>query len=192
MRTVRRNPLWIYPKLLPAEICDDLIKYGSNELENDAGVINAGADSDNEFRRGAVAWIPKGHWINTQILSWVVQANMDAEWHFSIHGKEDIQFATYTDAKKGDFYEWHKDETDFEAPFNRKLSVSVQLSDHTTYKGGDLKFKDIDGTELAPINSMRYQGTVIIFPSFLEHKVSPVTKGTRYSLVQWFYGPEFT
>ena len=63
----------------------------------------------------------------------------------------------------------------------RVLSVSVQLSNPSSYKGGELIFDNTEPMEDA-------QGTVIIFPSNLYHRVNPILSGTRYSLVQWFKG----
>ena len=97
---------------------------------------------------------------------------------YEIWEAEDLQFAVYN---KGDYYGWHRDSNPTN---NRVLSVTVQLSKTSEYEGGDLVF-DYDRHSMP-----RVQGTVIIFPSNLYHEVTPVTKGTRYSLVQWFKGNE--
>jgi len=77
----------------------------------------------------------------------------------------------------------------------RKLSVTISLTDSNTYEGGNLKFdlgenadvenRFIECTEIRP------QGSIIVFPSYNLHQVTPVTKGTRYSLVIWYYGRPF-
>ena len=93
-----------------------------------------------------------------------------------------IQYAEYSQT---DFYKWHID-CGFDSP-NRKLSISVQLSDPSEYEGGEIEFMIDENIIKAP----REKGTVIIFPSFILHRVTPVTKGTRKSLVAWIEGSTF-
>jgi PKHD-type hydroxylase len=94
-----------------------------------------------------------------------------------------IQYAEYNESS---FYNWHMD-CGSEQP-NRKLSLSIQLSDPSEYEGGDVEIMIMDD----PIKLPKEKGTVIIFPSFFLHRVTPVTKGTRKSLVVWIDGPTFT
>ena len=75
----------------------------------------------------------------------------------------------------------------------RKLSVTVSLSDPKNYKGGDLQFdlsnpKQKNKRIITTIENIKPQGSIVVFPSFLWHRVTPVTKGTRYSLVIWSLG----
>ena len=73
-------------------------------------------------------------------------------------------------------------------PFDRKLSMTVQLTDPTEYEGGDFHLDD----SVEPLPSFsKDKGSVLIFPSYINHKVSPVTKGIRRSLVAWFSGPRW-
>ena len=84
---------------------------------------------------------------------------------------------------------WHTD-THLHADSNasqRKLSISIQLSDPNDYEGGDLEFCD-GNLSCIPREKLRGKGTVIIFPSFVTHRVTPVTKGVRHSLVSWCEG----
>ena len=77
---------------------------------------------------------------------------------------------------------------------NRKLSMSVQLSKPEDYEGGDLRFNlrgldsHFEDTIMSPPPEFKQQGSIVVFPSFLWHKVEPITKGTRYSLVMWSLG----
>jgi PKHD-type hydroxylase len=103
----------------------------------------------------------------------------------SLH--ENLQYTEYDESYQGR-YDWHFDVG--EGPLNcgRKLSVSIQLSDPSEYDGGDLQFSlDGDRTVIAE----KDQGTMIIFPSYLRHRVTPVTRGARRSLVTWITGPPF-
>ncbi len=67
----------------------------------------------------------------------------------------------------------------------RKLGITVQLSEADSYEGGELEF--IDSAETAP----RELGTIVIFPTYMMHRVRPVTRGERFSLVSWVHGPAF-
>jgi len=127
-------------------------------------------------------------------------ANKNSGWNFNITKKENNQFTIYG---KKQFYHWHKDHhedinKDPNSPFYntiRKISMTIQLSDPKDYKGGNLEFflpnnspeekKITKTTEILP------RGTITFFPSFIWHRVTPVTKGTRYSLVTWFSGETF-
>ena len=70
--------------------------------------------------------------------------------------------------------------------YDRKLSVVIQLSDPTTYQGGDFQFQDVE----TPVN-FRTQGSILVFPSYLPHRVTEITDGVRYSLVDWLEGPRW-
>ena len=100
----------------------------------------------------------------------------------------------FRSTKKGHFYNWHKDVSVNNNTPHRKLSISVNLSDPKDYEGGDLEMKNYWGSQdlKMPTHELRKQGTVIVFPSMLMHRVTEVKKGTRYSLVQWYSGPQFT
>jgi PKHD-type hydroxylase len=95
-----------------------------------------------------------------------------------------IQLARYASSDAG-FYTWHTDFADT-APL-RKISISIQLSSSEDYEGGDLEllFRE------APVALDRTRGTLLAFPSFALHRVTPVTRGTRWSLVAWINGPRW-
>jgi len=92
-----------------------------------------------------------------------------------------IQLARYDSSDRG-FYAWHTDFADL-AP-RRKISFTVQLSRPEDYDGGDLElfFRG------QPYQTDRTRGTLLAFPSFALHRVAPVTRGTRWSLVAWICG----
>ncbi|MEV8629551.1 2OG-Fe(II) oxygenase [Streptomyces sp. NBC_01268] len=80
-------------------------------------------------------------------------------------------------------FHWHND-YGLEKPLSkRKLTVSIQLSDGRDYEGGDL---EVFGT---PQPMPRTQGSIIVLPAFVHHKVTPVTSGIRCALVGWLAGP---
>lgn len=98
----------------------------------------------------------------------------------------------YTKYQKGDFYSWHTDD-DFNATHKkyqnvRKLSITVALN-MGSYEGGDLQM--ILNHQKDP-RTMRLEfGDVLVFPSFTQHQITPITKGIRYSLVSWVSGPSW-
>jgi PKHD-type hydroxylase len=88
------------------------------------------------------------------------------------------------------FYDWHVD-TNFwgkgsEGHIHRKITMIVQLSDGSDYEGGDLEFKD---NTINQDHDFRAKGSVILFPAPWSHRITPVTKGLRRSLVAWVEGP---
>ena len=106
-------------------------------------------------------------------------------YRFALTGLENLQYTVY-DGKEGGHYDWHIDYgRNSHKP--RKISLSVQLSDPSHYEDCDLQFQIGSGVTTAP----RTRGTVIAFPSFFLHRVTPVTAGVRKSLVLWATGPEF-
>ena len=139
-------------------------------------------------------------WIYKEIQPYVHMANQNAGWNFDWDFSESCQFTIY---KKGQYYDWHCDSWDKpyveEGPTKgkvRKLSVTVTLTDPKEYKGGELEFdfRNLDPdkeratkicTEILP------KGSVVVFPSFVWHRVKPVTKGERNSLVIWNLGYPF-
>ena len=159
----------VFEKIIPHTACEQIIQEGVTRPQ-----INAGIGKNNtasEGRSTKVTFID-----NPFIKNYIYELVIRNFKNYIIEEAEDLQFATYT---KGDFYGLHKDADETN---NRVLSITVQLSKSSEYKGGDLVF-DYDRHPME-----RRQGTVIIFPSNLYHEIKPITKGKRYSLVQWFKG----
>jgi PKHD-type hydroxylase len=163
----------VFEKLIPDEVCDVLIEEGLNRPQ-----LNAGIGEDNLLSEGRSTKIS---FIGNSVVSKYIEQMVASNYkNYTITEAEDLQFATY---KAGDFYGLHKDSDETNG---RILSVTVQLSDPSDYKGGFLQFQKAHKSTAVESS----QGTVIIFPSNLYHEVTPVTEGTRYSLVQWFKGYE--
>jgi PKHD-type hydroxylase len=102
-------------------------------------------------------------------------------------GIPEVQYSTYTE---GHHYDWHMD-IDWwgQRMQDRKISIIIVLSNPDEYEGGELQFDDAIGG--AVLEEKPAKGTVITFPSYLRHKVTPVTKGIRASIVIWVEGPRF-
>jgi len=73
----------------------------------------------------------------------------------------------------------------------RKLSLIVQLSDEKSYEGGTFEIKSVTGEPLDVPENALSRGSVIVFPSYLEHRIAPVISGVRHSLVGWYHGDPF-
>jgi PKHD-type hydroxylase len=108
------------------------------------------------------------------------------KFKFNLYNRfQNIQFTKYED---GDYYKWHVDVGPSSDTCIRKISMTIQLSDDTSYSGGDLQFGHSD-EETFTVS--REKGSVTLFPSIVRHQVTPVTNGTRYSLVVWATGAPF-
>jgi len=192
MRQVINYPVWYSKDRIPVEACEEIVRQGQELEIKKANIYGAETSKklDNKYRNSKVGWFPKGHELETLLKSYVGLANLETGWNFTVTNMEPIQFGEY---KTKHFYDWHRDININPGVPHRKLSVSVNLSNPKDYEGGNLEFKDYWGNEvLKPVNQMRLQGTIIVFPSALFHRVTPVKRGRRYSLVQWYSGPDFT
>tara|TARA_R100001015_G_C4631582_1_gene194198 strand:+ start:2611 stop:3231 length:621 start_codon:yes stop_codon:yes gene_type:complete len=159
---------------------------------------------ENEFthklklRDSDVCWL-NDQWLYDVISPYIEEANKMANWNFDINYFEDLQFTKY---KKNQHYDWHLDNltSTYDTPHNpnihgtyRKLSFSINLSDPKDFKGGEFYFEFLN----SPINNVvecleiKEKGSIIIFPSFVKHKVAAITKGERNSLVGWALGYPF-
>ena len=157
----------IFEGNIPENACESIIQEGLSYPQ-----IKAGIGKDNELSRGRSTTVA---FINNAFLKSYIYQLVFSNYDTEITEIEDLQFAAYN---VGDYYGRHKDADDEN---KRVLSVSVQLSNPSSYEGGELIFDNTEPMEDA-------QGTIIIFPSNLYHRVNPVLSGTRYSLVQWFKG----
>jgi len=143
-----------------------------------------------DYRVSENFWIPKNDhkykWIYDRLLKYITIANKTYNFNLSMIN-DDIQFSIYRSTQNGN-YSWH-DDIISNNNFNtiRKLSLSVQLSNEDEYEGGELEIVSAPENFIAP----KKKGTIILFPSFLVHRVKPVTKGNRISLVLWIDGPPF-
>ena len=188
-----RNNCWYWNKKLPHKTCQKLIKLGEGNW-NEAQTY--GSEEKNEsldvIRKSDIVWI-NDQQVYDLIWHYMMSANEEAGWKYDIVAAESCQITRYT---KDGFYTWHKDGIGShnevydnpEQPFlhgnTRKLSMSIVLNDE--YEGGDFEMSGLK----EPLPRLE-KGSIIVFPSFIDHRVTPVTKGTRYSLVTWFVGPPF-
>tara|TARA_R110000851_G_scaffold46581_1_gene113289 strand:+ start:231 stop:863 length:633 start_codon:yes stop_codon:yes gene_type:complete len=206
-----KNYYYFFQSAIPERICDDIVKYAKQTKDKIAKIgkykntkkLNEKEIKDlKEVRDSNVVWL-NDTWIYKEIHPLLNNANVNAGWNFDWDFSESCQFTKY---KKGQFYNWHCDS--YIEPYNnqnnpldpmnhkiRKLSISVNLSDPKDYKGGEIQF-DFRNTESKKIEiktckEILPKGSLIVFPSFVWHRVSPVTSGERNSLVLWNLGYPF-
>lgn len=146
------------------------------------------------YRRSTVRWLPRYDSRFQPLFNALTlifhEANSSA-FGFDLTLFHEVQFTEYHSENQGT-YDWHHDTLwATERLAQRKLSLVVQLSDPNSYEGGDLEFCKEECHSVPAPTDLRSQGTVIVFPSFLKHRVTPVTAGLRYSLVTWHDGPNF-
>lgn len=175
------------------EEVDQIIEMGESLPMIEATVGHG--DNNDKIRRSHTSWITESNcpWLYER-LGYIVQQLNGQFYDYDLWGfHEDMQFTTYTSKDKG-FYDWHLDsmgptidENNVDKRLPRKFSLTMQLSDPEEYKGGNLLIKSGQKPTVAP----KAKGQIVAFPSFMLHKVTPVTEGTRKSLVVWVTGPAF-
>ena len=155
---------------------------------NEGGLLS-GNKPNSKIRRSQVGW--PSYEDNQSLFSKIstaVKYQNQKNWGFELGDKVEWQLTHYT-AEDFGFYQKHIDlNSSSNSEIERKLSVTLQLSDPSSYHGGTFEF----GSVAAPsTKACRQCGALLIFPSFLEHGVTPLLAGERWSLVAWFSGPNF-
>ena len=170
--------------------CQMIIEAGRAEPRNDAGVGNEqgtkGGHVDTNTRTSHISWIPFSKMDNMyKDIDKIMQATNRN--HFGFDGMTINEMAQYTEYPEGGFYEWHVDnDVDMRhEPPVRKISMTLLLSPESEFEGGDLEL--MSEGKVAKLK----QGHAIFFASFIRHRVKPVTRGRRQSLVMWFGGTPF-
>ena len=212
---------WYFQSALSNKFCDQLVEYAlslkdqialTGNITNQSGEIISKKKITKrkklskkdlldlrKKRDSNIVWLDE-RWIYNEVQPYIHTANKNAGWNFEFDFTESCQFTKYN---LGQFYGWHTDSWSF--PYNRphdvnlhgkirKLSVTISLSDPKDYKGGDLEFqlRNKDKPNLIrKCPEIKPKGSIVVFPSFVWHRVKPVTKGTRYSLVCWNLGYPF-
>jgi PKHD-type hydroxylase len=205
------NYYWCFKSAVPPRICDDIIKYALQQKEvmartGEYGNKELTQDEVLDLKRkrnSDLVWLSE-NWIYKELQPYIHIANKNAGWNFEWDSSEPCQFTKY---KLNQYYDWHCDSWDkpYDKPGKRdhgkirKLSMTCQLTDGSEYEGGELEFdfrnyepymRD-ESQHLIKAKEILPKGSIIVFPSFVWHRVKPVTKGIRYSLVMWNLGYPF-
>ncbi len=210
------NYYWYFRGVLTPKFCDEVIAYANRQKEEMAITGGFGREKGNKplskeeikdlkrKRNSDLVWL-NDTWIYKEIHPYVHEANRDAGWNFDWDYSESCQFTKY---KLNQYYDWHCDSWNkpYDKPNSpnehgkiRKLSMTCQLTDGSEYTGGELEFdfRNYDphmrdeSIHRVQCKEILPKGSIIVFPSFVWHRVKPVTSGTRYSLVVWHLGRPF-
>lgn len=171
-----------------AEELEKIKEYGLALRAKDATIGDNEEKAEESIRRSKVSWVgynDESAWIYDRLA--FVGRKLNAKFYdFDLYGfLEDMQFTIYEETDNS-HYSWHVDMSD-SAPATRKFTLVLQLSDPSEYEGGDLQV--MSRAEADTVDKVK--GKIVGFPSYTLHRVTPVTKGTRYSLVVWICGPSF-
>ncbi len=205
-----QNYYWAFESAIPSRLCDHIIQHGLSKSESMArtGAYRENKKLSNEEitdlkrkRNSNITWLDDP-WVYKELHPFIEKANKNAGWNFDWDFSEQCQFTKY---KLNQYYDWHCDS--WNRPYEkgntkgkiRKLSMTCQLTDGSEYDGGELEFdfrqydphmRD-ESKHLQQAKEILPKGSIIVFPSFVWHRVKPVTKGVRYSLVMWNLGYPF-
>ena len=185
---------WVYNEAFyNKQQCDYIIEEALKIEPEEPTLGYDGKTGDSNFRRSKIRWILPNHKELGFLFNdyWRLLIAINKDWYgFNVDNLPYLQFTEYDESYKGE-YKSHQD-VFWINPSNkhRKVSFILQLTDDKIYEGGDLVLEHV--SENPPADIVRKQGTLLTFPSFVYHRLTPVTKGKRYSLVGWFEGPKFT
>lgn len=179
--------------VVPPTVCDAVVDVFNGVTFDPAIVQRTSGESvvDPATRRAENMFIEPGHWTGAIVSHFAHQANL--LWRYDVSGLGTLSILRY--GPDGHFA-WHVDVLTYDRTdygelgtgLERKLSVTVNLSHPDEYEGGNLEF--LNGTgQLLTQPELREQGSVIVFPSTVGHRVAPITTGERYALVGWMVGP---
>lgn len=181
------QPFAVWQNGFSGEELDAIIAYGEKQRHEKGAIERSGQlEAAEPIRVTRLAWIPNNaetNWIYDRL--WRIGYHLNAKtWRFDLTAiAEKLQYTIY-ETDEGGHYDWHTD-TVITAPMPRKLSLSLQLSDPADYDGCALEVRANNNIDIAPIE----RGAVIAFPSYVLHRVTPIARGRRASLVSWITGP---
>lgn len=186
-----RDAFTLWENAFDDEKIKEIIEIGESLNISDAIVGTASPEVweiNHNIRKSSVSWIPlneKTSWLYDTISYIVRKTNSDC-FGFDLYGfVEHLQYTVYN-GESEDRYDWHIDVANGGIS-PRKLSLTLQLSDPSEYEGGQLELFFAD----TPFQVPKQKGLMCLFPSWTLHRVTPVTKGVRRSLVVWIAGPQF-
>lgn len=185
---------WVYnSSYFSKEDCEKIVTMAMELPEVTPGMGLRNETKNQDYRRSRVRWVnPYTHPQFEPVVSefWKFLTRINGDWFgFNVTHLPPLQFTEY----KGEYLGEYKSHQDVfwlnDSPRHRKLSIILQLTDPSEYEGGNLILENVE--QAPPADMIRKQGSLIAFPSFIYHKLEPVTSGTRHSLVAWFEGPKF-
>lgn len=176
-------PIWFLSEIAP-ETCDEICQEFGAIPSQAASMGIDGEVVENNHRNTTVRFAPKGHPFERTLVGIALKGNEECKWHYEVNCNEAIQFAEYGPEQH---YNWHTDTFALSGkPQDRKLTVVCLLNDPSEFTGGEFQMR-LYSEYTAPLK----KGSVIAFPSILEHRVLPVLSGVRKSATVWMKGPRF-
>lgn len=187
---VSEHPFVTWNDAFTDEELDRIVAYGDAQAKQKGTIGGSDPASDfSQIRESTVAWLPLNQdtgWFYDR-MAWIARQLNGQFYKFDLHGFcEDMQFTIYTGEMEG-HYTWHVDAGASNGFPPRKFSLVLQLSKPEDYEGGDLQVF----TSKEPTTVDKKRGLVAAFPSYVLHRVTPVTSGVRKTLVVWTCGPAF-
>jgi PKHD-type hydroxylase len=179
-----QNTYWHWEGALSKEFCDSALAQVDWATAEQA-TLSSEKSIDLAVRRTDVIWQDFMQPLGCIARAYIDIANQSAGWNYLLTSQEKTQLGRYKSSDNG-YYDWHMDAGIPRDGIQRKLSISILLSDPSDFEGGELQFKNLEDYKV-----LTKRGSIIVFPSFIEHRVTPVTKGVRYSAVTWASGPAF-
>jgi PKHD-type hydroxylase len=174
-------PLW-YTAQLGDEMCDKAVEELAVVESKEATMGADGNETNLDTRKTKVRFADNGYWLEGIFERFAMEANKTCKWEYHLTGSERVQFAEYG---VDNHYAWHTDTFTLSGnPVDRKITVVCLLNDDFT--GGDFEVR-----LYSDYKAGLKKGTMVAFPSILEHRVLPVLSGVRYSATMWFNGPRF-
>jgi PKHD-type hydroxylase len=171
------------PLLTPDE-CDEIVQNSARWVE---GTVRKFGQfiRQKQFRSVQICNEGISEELEDRIFRTVFLTNSSTyRYHLDGYDKKDPPLVFRYSADRDDHYTWHTDSISGDSV--RKLSFTIQLTNPTEYVGGDLEFMPAITDK-----KIREQGIMTIFPSYMVHRVAPVTSGVRHTIVGWIYGPDF-
>ena len=184
LEAIASNELVVTPQVMldlftPEECARIVAACGSHPMH--AGQL---VQERENYRKASAAWIAPDagtRWIYERIATMI--AKLNGWYRYELFGfLEPLHFIRYDEGGK---FDWHLD-CGGDRTCTRKLSVTVQLTAPENYSGGGLEF-----CPQGELHRSRYHGAATVFPSMLAHRVTPIVRGTRHSIVAWIHGPSF-
>jgi PKHD-type hydroxylase len=182
--------IWeVWTGALSADECATIVERGERYPAQPSTIgFETSKRADPGYRTSVVRWLDAyaEHEMVERFMRLVHSSNR-TNFGVEIHRPFELQFTEYHGTAQGK-YDWHQDVwLESDRAYDRKLSVVVQLSAPQDYAGGEFDFFGAPSPDAA----FTPQGSVLIFPSWLQHRVRPVTRGLRRSLVSWVEGPRW-
>jgi PKHD-type hydroxylase len=187
---VLQGAMAVWQDVFAPDELDRIEQYGDRLAQQNAELSSTSTDYDG-IRITQVAWFsrdPQTESVYRRLEEIVLRLNAQY-FRYDLSGLAMFQYAVYRAFEKGHF-DWHKDygrDSRDPASEPRKLTLSLQLSEQSAYKGCELQVRGGNQIDVAP----RARGTLVAFPANVLHRVTPVTAGIRKALVIWAAGPEF-